>query len=98
MTAVTTETAFGPVETIEISELVPGDFITQIPSQGGIRGVRINSGVRDLRDDWNTWGRSTGRGRPRMQVKSRIIMFLDPALPAVNIPATCIAEVRRIQP
>lgn len=39
---------WGPVETIAMAELRPGDFVVAVPTQQGTRGVRYESQATDV--------------------------------------------------
>jgi hypothetical protein len=87
------ETEFGDPETVTIAELKVDDFVVEFPSQKGIRGAKVNSGIRDLRDDYGTW--RSGPPRRKMPIRSRILMFKGMQGTTMNIPADCIIVVRR---
>lgn len=84
---------FGDAETITIGDLDLGDFVVEIPAQSGVRGARVDSGVRELRDDYNTW--RAGPARRRRPVRSRVITFLDRSTGALNVPTAFMVVVRR---
>lgn len=86
---------FGPAETITVAGLAVGDWVVEVPTQQGVRGTTVKSGVRDLRADWGTWRRSAGYRRPKLAIESRVIMFCDPHVAAVNYPADFAVAVRR---
>jgi hypothetical protein len=88
-------TEFGDPETITVADLAPGDFVVQVPTQRGMRGFRVNSAVREMRDDHGSWTASTGYRRPRQSMRSRVIMWLDRTTAAVNLPLAFHVEVRR---
>lgn len=87
---------FSPVETATVGDLKHDDFVIAILPFAGVRPATINSAVRDMRDDWDTWTRSSGYRRPRYAVKSRVLMFQDHKQAARNLPYDALVEVRRI--
>jgi hypothetical protein len=97
MTTTNVVPVFGPPETVTVAELRAGDFLIAIPAQEGVRGVTVNSGIAELSDDWNTWRQSTGYRRPKVPVRSVVIIVRDPKAKPVNRPAGFLAEVRRPQ-
>ena len=84
--------AFGPSETIAIADLRVGDFIEKVPTQSGVRGTRLNSGVASLGTGFR-WQRSNGRGRSRSEVDSIVIETLRGH--RIDVPATFSVVVRR---
>lgn len=86
-------TTFGPSETITIADLRVGDFIETIPTQSGVRGTRLGSGVASLETGYR-WSRSNGRGRSRSDVASIEIATLRGQ--RVDVPATFSVVVRRV--
>jgi hypothetical protein len=86
---------FGDVETITIGELAIDDFVVSVPPQRGVRGVRVNSGLRDKREDYGTWTVSSGYRRPQMPVRSWVLMFKDPHMVGLNYPDDFTVQVRR---
>jgi len=90
------EMTFGPVETVSVSDLASDDFVVMVPPQRGVRGVKVNSGIRDMREDHGTWTRSGGYRQRRIPMASRVLMFKDPHAAALNLPATFIVEARRL--
>jgi len=85
------------VETVTVSDLKPGDFVITIPTQNGVRGIRVNSGIRTVSDDWDTWTCSSGPRRPRISQLSRELRFNDAKLGSVNVPASFAVQARRPQ-
>lgn len=85
-------TTFGPSETIAIADLLVGDFIEKVPTQSGVRGIRLDSGVASLEPGFR-WARSNGRGRARSEVDSIQIETLRGQ--RVDVPATFSVVVRR---
>jgi hypothetical protein len=85
---------FGDAETITIADLRTDDFVLELPAQNGVRGAVVNSGIRELREDYSTWkvGRPRRRGIP---VRSRVVAFKDRTLATLNVPATFTVTVRR---
>lgn len=58
--------------TISVAELNDGDFLVSFPTQRGIRGYTVNSGVTALDDDSTTWGiRAAYRSRTVFPVAAR---------------------------
>lgn len=90
-------TTFADVEVVTVNDLTAGDFVVQVPTQRGVRGAKVNSGIRTTAEDFGTWTRSSGYRRPKIGVESRILMFNDHSVSALNIPLDFIVEVRRIQ-
>ena len=92
----TGEIQFGEAETITVDQLVTGDFVVAFPTQAGIRGYRVNSGIREISAPaYGRWAMSGGRGRPRRQILSRKIRFLDANCGGVDLPLTHEIIVRR---
>lgn len=92
----TGEVAFGEPEPVTVADLRQGDFVVAFASQGGIRGYRVNSGIREISDP--ATGRWSRRSRPRgpaMPVPSRSIRFLDPEVTALNLPCDHVVITRR---
>lgn len=59
-------------ETINVADLRDGDFLVSFPTQRGIRGYTVNSGVTALDDDPTTWGiRAAYRSRTVFPVAAR---------------------------
>jgi hypothetical protein len=92
----TTETiTFGATQTVEVADLQVNDFVIQIPPQSGYRAVRVNSAIREIRDDQGTWTRSGGYRQRRVPLPSKILIFKDARQDAVNYPLDWIVEIRR---
>lgn len=87
-------TVFGDSETITVADLQVGDFIEVIPTQGGVRGSKVESGVASL-DIGSGWRRSRGRGRAGLDIKSVRIATLRGHL--LDVPADFSVSVRRPQ-
>lgn len=58
--------------TTTVCALEEGDWIEKIPTQNGVRGVKVESSVQSLGAGYG-WTTSTGRGRRRTDVESTII-------------------------
>jgi hypothetical protein len=86
---------FGDEETITISELRVGDFVTVVPTQSGIRGVRFNSAVKEADIVYGRWTKSNGYRQRRTPVESKRIAFRDAKTGAYNYPLTFEVKVRR---
>lgn len=85
---------FADATEIVVADLVEGDFVEVIATQQGVRGMRVNSGVKTIeRGRFDAWGQSFGRGRARMPVESIRLTFL--AGHSIEIPATFTATARR---
>lgn len=59
--------------TTSVFALQEGDWIEKIPTQNGVRGVKVESSVQSLGPGYG-WTTSTGRGRRRTDVDSTIIV------------------------
>lgn len=89
------EVTFGDPETVTIGELMPGDFVIEVPAQGGLRGTTVNSGVKSIVEsfDYTTNWRRGGR---RFTVASRRLTFLSsPAGWCISWPSSFTVTVRR---
>jgi len=84
-------------QTLPLSEIKPGDFVIEIPTQGGIRGVRVNSGLKTVTEDWETWRQSFGSSRRRRysNIRGLRIEFLSGG--RVSYPADFTATVRVLE-
>ena len=89
--------AFGPPEEITVGQLRVGDFVVEIPTQGGILGVKVNSAVTSTTVDYDRYKMSTGYRRPRVSVTSRRLTFA--AVPTGHYwPDSFTCTVRRPEP
>jgi hypothetical protein len=70
---------FGEAETITVNDIQVGDFVVEFPAQHNVRGVRVNSAVRDYTPRYDTWTRNSGYRRPRHHIPSMLITFEDRA-------------------
>ena len=68
--------------------------IVSVPTQNGVRGLKVNSAVRDLRPDYTSWT-SSGYRRPRIQIESRVIMVHSLKSAGMNYPLDFIVQARR---
>ena len=80
---------YGPEETIRVGDLVDGDWVEVIPTQEGVRGVKIGSGVQEI-GEGHGW--TTGRGRTRLHLPSTVVTT---RLGAAHIPSHFSVVVRR---
>jgi hypothetical protein len=92
----TPELVFGDPETVAVSDLAAGDFIVRVPTQSGIAGRVVNSGIATLAPDWDTW--TYGRGRARYPVAATAITFLSRDAAPLTVPDTFAVIARRVQP
>jgi hypothetical protein len=95
MVMVTEMMTFGATQAIPVVDLRVNDFVIQVPPQSGYRAVRVNSGIREIRDDRGTWTRSGGYRQRRVPIPSKILMFKDARQAALNYPVDFIVEIRR---
>lgn len=87
---------FSPPETITVGELQPGDFVVEFPAQKRYRRVRVDSAVRTVEDDWETWSVNHRPGARRTPVESRRITFQHPTDVSLNFPLTWSVVARRV--
>lgn len=85
-----TRIRFAETETeAHVDDLRVGDFVTYIPNQGGIRGVRVDSGIKSISavhyEQWKLGGHPVG---------SRIIAF-HRNVAKVDVPNAARVMVRR---
>jgi hypothetical protein len=90
---VTPEIKFGDPIQATIGDLAVGDFLVTVPTQGQVRGCRVNSGIKALTEDYTTWYRKAGRGR--IPMNAHVVEFLGSDLPALIIPDHFTCTVRR---
>lgn len=64
---------YGTEQTIRVADLVEGDWIEVIPTQDGVRGIKLNSGVQALFEGYG-WVAGRGRGRARVDLDSTRIV------------------------
>lgn len=86
---------FGAPETITVADLAAGDFVISLPPHNGVRGARVNSGVREITDA--RYGRWKQSGRGGRQLLSRRFTFHDRDQAALDVPADHPVIVRRLQ-
>jgi hypothetical protein len=87
---------YAEAATVTIADLKAGDFVVSIPTQMGIRGYRVNSGIREITDSrFGTW--KMGPPRRKCPVESRAMRFLSD-LPRVDYPSDCTVIVRKRLP
>jgi hypothetical protein len=65
---------FGPEETIKVADLKIGDFVSRVPTQANIRGLRVDSCVRTI-EDRHGWYIKTGGHSKGMPVPGKLISF-----------------------
>lgn len=59
--------------TTTVFSLEEGDWIEKIPTQNGVRGVKVESAVQSLGAGYG-WTTSSGRGRSRTDIESTVIV------------------------
>jgi hypothetical protein len=79
--------------TVTAADVTVGDFIVRVPSQNGVRGLKVESTVSAATPEWNTWRQG------RMPVEGRTFAFralANPiATPTFTVPASFKVVVRR---
>lgn len=90
-----TAPAFGPAQAVTVAELRPGDFVVEIPAQGGYRATAVQAGVEAVTEG-RGWTRSGGYRRRRVPMRSRKITYKMGAA-GHDIPASWTVTVRRPQ-
>jgi hypothetical protein len=88
---------WAPTECVLIpaSEVRVGDFVERVPTQAGVTGAIIMSGVRAVEHEWDAWGQRGAPRRPMFPVESVRWSFHESALVDVSVPATFTVVVRR---
>lgn len=102
MTAPTrTRIRFGDTETLTIADLRVGDFVETIPTQNGVRGMRVDSGIEAIDemsgDAWADGERSAWRikgSRAGERVDARGLRFMRTS-GRFQIPTTFTVTARR---
>lgn len=59
--------------TTTVFSLEEGDWIEKIPTQDGVRGVKVESAVQSVGEGFG-WTMSNGKGRRRIDVESTVIV------------------------
>jgi hypothetical protein len=79
-------------ETITVADLRDGDFLVSFPTQRGIRGYAVNSGVTELEAD-HTWGVRPGYRQRLIPTEARHFRTLTGV--GLSLPSDCTVVVRR---
>lgn len=79
-------------ETMTVADLNDGDFLVTVPTQNGLRGCRVESGVTALDED-HTWGVRSGYRRPLIPIPARRFRTLSGAI--LSLPSSATVTVRR---
>ena len=95
---------WAPTEEVLVpaSDVVAGDFIVRVPTQGNFRGTKIDATVVAVAVNHDRWGQNSYKGGRRFPVEGRVFSFNDDNgrrwAPAVDIPAALKVVVRRAVP
>ncbi len=84
------------VTTCTVAELRSGDFLVEVLPHRNVRGVRVESGVTALEEDY-TWGERTGRRGVCIPVEARRFQTLRGVPLSLPSAATCTVR-RRLAP
>jgi hypothetical protein len=83
---------FGPTVEITAGDLASGDWIDTIPTQRGVRGIRIQGIADQVVTDGFGWKQGNGRGRRSTPVSS---VTISTRLGRFSIPEAFTLTVRR---
>lgn len=82
-----------PVE-VDASDVVAGDWLDQVRTQGGVRGAIVHRTVRSVDVTHDEWGQAVAGRRRRVPVEGRVFHF-DDLGPTITCPAAFRVTVRR---
>jgi hypothetical protein len=95
-----TRTPFGETQTLTIADLRVGDFLEVVPTQSGVRGLRVDSGILAVQDldsdalayERSPWRQIGSRRGQRVDARSIRVMRSDCSF---SFPASFTCSVRR---